>query len=79
MSKPGFFAGLALGLIAGILIAPKSGQETRSDLKERSRNWMDMAENLAEEAWDRIDDKRKGFVTGRPVEDESDPQETKSF
>ena len=40
---------------------------------------MDMAENLAEEAWDRIDDKRKGFGTGSPVEDESDPQETKSF
>ena len=79
MSKPGFFAGLALGLIAGILIAPKSGQETRSDLKERSRNLIDIAENLAEEAWDRIDDKRKGFRPSNSMEDESDPQETKSF
>ena len=50
MSKPGFFAGLALGLIAGILIAPKSGQETRSELKDRSKNWIEVAENLAEEA-----------------------------
>ena len=79
MSKPGFFAGLALGLVAGILIAPKSGQETRSDMKERSRSWIDIAENLAEEAWDRIDDKRKGFRDINPIEDESDPQETKSF
>ena len=79
MSKPGFFAGLALGLIAGILLAPKSGQETRADLKERSSNWIDIAENLAEEAWDRIDDKRKDFRGDSPVEDESDPQETKSF
>jgi hypothetical protein len=48
-------------------------------LKERSRNWIDIAENLAEEAWDRIDDKRKGFRPSNSMEDESDPQETKSF
>ena len=78
MSKPGFFAGLALGLIAGILIAPKSGQETRSELKDRSKNWIEVAENLAEEAWDRIEDKSKSFRNESLLEDEIDPSESKS-
>ena len=78
MSKPGFFAGLALGLIVGILIAPKSGQETRSELKDRSKGWIEVAENLAEEAWDRIENKGKTFRNESPLEDEIDPSESKS-
>ena len=78
MGKPGFFAGLALGLIAGILIAPKSGQETRSELKDRSKGWIEVAEKLAEEAWDRIEDKGKSFRTDSLLEDEMDSSDSKS-
>jgi gas vesicle protein len=36
------FTGLAIGAIFGILFAPKSGKETRSDLAEKGEKLMEM-------------------------------------
>jgi gas vesicle protein len=36
------FVGLAVGAIFGILFAPKSGQETRNELMEKSEKLMEM-------------------------------------
>ena len=35
MSKKGFLWGAALGIGAGMLLAPKKGSETRKELKEK--------------------------------------------
>ena len=36
------FTGLAVGVIIGILVAPKSGKETRNDLMDRGERLMEM-------------------------------------
>jgi gas vesicle protein len=36
------FTGLAVGVIIGILIAPKSGKETRNNLMEKGERLMEM-------------------------------------
>ena len=36
------FTGLAAGVIIGILVAPKSGKETRNDLMDRGERLMEM-------------------------------------
>ncbi len=38
-----------LGLATGILIAPKSGKETRQDIKEKAANTMDLIKNTVED------------------------------
>ena len=49
MRKPRFTIGLALGalagLITGFLTAPKSGKETRADIKRKAGDVKDGAEN----------------------------------
>lgn len=47
------FGGL-LGFAAGILLAPKSGEETRAMIVERGEEWRDKAEELAAAASERI-------------------------
>ena len=36
------FTGLAVGVIIGILVAPKSGKETRDDLMDKGERLMEM-------------------------------------
>ena len=36
------FTGLAVGVVIGILVAPKSGKETRNDLMDRGERLMEM-------------------------------------
>lgn len=40
----------AAGLAAGILMAPKSGKETREDLKKKAQEYKDVAEKKTEQA-----------------------------
>jgi len=52
MSKSGiekFAAGVAVGAVAGILLAPKSGKETREDLKNAFNDLLDKAKNIKAE------------------------------
>lgn len=52
MSKSGiekFAAGVAVGAVAGILLAPKSGKETREDLKNAFNDLLEKAKNIKAE------------------------------
>jgi gas vesicle protein len=57
-SGSGFFAGLfvggVLGLAAGIVLAPKSGDEMRTMITERGQEWRDKADDLAAAARERL-------------------------
>jgi len=51
-SKPGYLSGLVTGLlfgaVAGLLLAPKKGQELRSELADEAATLKDRAKNLGE-------------------------------
>src|SRR5580692_10990124 len=44
-----FFLGLGLGVVAGVLFAPKSGAETRDFLSSKANETADLAKRRAEE------------------------------
>ena len=43
----GFLFGGIVGVIVGILLAPKAGVETRAELSGQSEVWRDRAEEIA--------------------------------
>jgi gas vesicle protein len=43
----GFLVGAAVGTVAGLLYAPKTGRETRQLLKKSAENLPDLAEDLS--------------------------------
>jgi len=51
-----FWAGLGLGAIAGILLAPKSGAETRDDVARKMQESKDYAQRKARELQARAED-----------------------
>lgn len=54
-----FIIGLALGAIAGILFAPRSGKETRALLKQTAEEHQDIIEKTKENVEHLIDDVSK--------------------
>ncbi|WP_249030509.1 YtxH domain-containing protein [Tannockella kyphosi] len=59
-----FIAGLGLGAAAGMLLAPKKGEELRSELKEKSNELYGKAKSMSKEDYqemlkDLIDDMKK--------------------
>lgn len=52
----GAVVGLAAGVIAGMLTAPKSGRETRADLKQRANDLKDKANDKAEHVTDKTEE-----------------------
>lgn len=64
MSVKGKFAlgaiiGAAAGVVAGVLTAPKSGKETRADLKQRAAELKSDASLSANEAKGRVDEMKE--------------------
>ncbi len=51
-----FIAGLGIGALAGVLYAPKSGQETRDDLAAQARDAKEKANQLVEQSKGQIND-----------------------
>ena len=51
-----FFLGAVAGAAAALLLAPKSGTETRELLSEHSQEWFKKAQEVAEEAQGRAGD-----------------------
>lgn len=49
----GAIIGAAAGLIAGVLTAPKSGKETRADIKTKAAELKDKADETSQAAKDR--------------------------
>ena len=50
----GLLIGGAVGFVAGMMLAPKSGEETRALLLERGNEWRDKAEELAAATKERL-------------------------
>ena len=59
-SKKGFFFGGIIGMLLGMLIAPKSGDETRAQLRQSSQGWREIAEELASKAQQYIHEVSQG-------------------
>ncbi|MGI4855152.1 MAG: YtxH domain-containing protein [Janthinobacterium lividum] len=51
-----FIAGLGIGALAGVLYAPKSGQETRDDLAAQARDAAEKANQYVEQGKEQIND-----------------------
>ncbi|MGE5820932.1 MAG: YtxH domain-containing protein [Deltaproteobacteria bacterium] len=62
---PSFIIGMALGAVAGLLLAPRRGEETRKYLRERSTKGLDTLNQQAAkvlETADEIVKKGKEFI-----------------
>ena len=44
-----FIAGVGIGTVIGMLLAPKKGSELRQDLKDKSQGLYDKAQNMTKE------------------------------
>ena len=65
-----FLLGIALGAGVALLLAPRSGEETRRDIKRRARRVRRAAENVASEVTDTVVDTFQ--EARRRVEDQID-------
>ncbi len=52
------FAGLAVGVVVGILFAPKSGKDTRNELMDKGEKFMEMGRDTVSD----VVEKSKGLV-----------------
>ncbi len=51
-----FLAGLGIGALAGVLYAPKSGQETREDLAAQARDAKEKADQYVAQGKDQLNE-----------------------
>jgi gas vesicle protein len=51
-NQSGFFCGIALGVAAGILLAPRTGEKTRAMIGENARKGQDMLKQKSCETLD---------------------------
>ncbi len=62
----GFFVGAAMGAMAALLLAPKSGKELRGSLADESRKLRDRAETAVSDLRDRgesVIEKTRGAIS----------------
>lgn len=52
----GILAGSAVGLVAGFMMAPKSGQEIRGDIADKAREGVEAAKDKAGDVKDAVTD-----------------------
>lgn len=57
-----FIIGSAAGIATGILMAPKSGKETREDIKRKAKENADTIKQKANQAKDTVSDKASDAV-----------------
>lgn len=57
-----FLTGAALGAVAGLLLAPKSGVQTRRDLRRYSKKAVDQLDDLQADVREQITDKYEQVV-----------------
>jgi len=60
-----FLIGASLGVIAGILIAPKTGEETREDVKEKLNTIKSKVDDLYEKSLEKTNElvsKSEGII-----------------
>jgi len=50
------FTGLAIGVVLGILFAPKSGKETRNDLTEKGERFMELGKESVSDVVEKTKD-----------------------
>ena len=50
------FAGLAVGVVIGILVAPKSGKETRNDLMDKGERLMEVGKESVSDVVEKTKD-----------------------
>jgi gas vesicle protein len=79
---PYFLVGMGLGAIAGLLFAPRSGEETRKYLRERSRstkglNTLNQQAAKLRESADKIVKKGKEFIGPHCDSVKTDPEAEK--
>jgi len=60
----GFILGGIIGALAAMLMAPKAGAETRSDLAERSQTWRSRADEMAASMRERVGPSVESAVVG---------------
>lgn len=56
MTKTSFLAGAALGLVAGLLLAPKKGEDLREELADNAKKLKDKLYKMTGEAGSELDD-----------------------
>jgi gas vesicle protein len=57
-----FLTGAAIGAVAGLLLAPKSGVQTRRDLRRFSKKTIDQLDDLQADMREQITDKYEQVV-----------------
>jgi gas vesicle protein len=60
----GLLLGATIGALAGLFLAPRPGEETRAQMKERTAGLREKAEELAVEARERV---REAIEEGKAV------------
>ncbi len=51
-----FLAGAAVGAIAGVLLAPDKGSETRKKMADKARDFGDAVKEKAKRGWQKVGD-----------------------
>lgn len=70
MSTSRFMAGAILGLITGLLIAPKKGEELRSDIADTADKWTDKFNKMVGRTSAQLQDLRS--ILGKEIDGLSD-------
>ncbi|PSR28491.1 YtxH domain-containing protein [Sulfobacillus thermosulfidooxidans] len=75
----GLVVGAALGVLAGILLAPSAGSETRGSIKKKTQDSLDQIQKNVRDIRESLTQKGQALfkksVTEIPLDDNEDPHE----